>query len=101
MPTVSPSPIKTLAVSREIAADALSVDKQTVDRLIRANKLRASKLGRRVVIRVADVERLLDENAVQGYGWSLKTPANKGFLAREKRTDVSFAPKRNYQLFAA
>jgi excisionase family DNA binding protein len=65
MRTVSPASSK-LAVSRESAADALSVDIQTIDRMIKANKLRASKLGRRVVIRVADVERLLDANAVHG-----------------------------------
>jgi excisionase family DNA binding protein len=51
-----------LAISRKQAADALSVDIQTVDRMIAASKLRASKLGRRVVIRVADIERMLDAN---------------------------------------
>ncbi|UGA43739.1 helix-turn-helix domain-containing protein [Bradyrhizobium quebecense] len=53
-----------LAVSRDEAAYALSVDIQTVDRLIKAKKLRASKLGRRVVVRLADIERMLDANAV-------------------------------------
>jgi excisionase family DNA binding protein len=52
-----------LAISREQAATALSVDVQTIDRMIAANKLRASKLGRRVVIRVADIERMLDANS--------------------------------------
>jgi excisionase family DNA binding protein len=51
-----------LAISRQQAADALGVDIQTVDRMIAAHKLRASKLGRRVVIRVADIERMLDAN---------------------------------------
>jgi len=50
------------AISRSEAADALSVDIQTIDRLITAKKLRASKLGRRVVIRTADIEKLLDAN---------------------------------------
>jgi excisionase family DNA binding protein len=53
-----------ITVSREKAADELDVDVQTIDRLIRAKKLRASKLRRRVVIRVADIERMLSDNAI-------------------------------------
>jgi excisionase family DNA binding protein len=53
-----------ITLSREEVADALSVDVQTIDRMIKAKELRASKLRRRVVIRVADIERLLDANAV-------------------------------------
>jgi excisionase family DNA binding protein len=52
-----------ITLSREEAADALSLDVQTIDRMIRAKQLRASKLRRRVVIRVADIERLLDAHA--------------------------------------
>jgi excisionase family DNA binding protein len=52
-----------ITLSREEAADALSLDVQTIDRMIRAKQLRASKLRRRVVIRVADIERLLDSHA--------------------------------------
>jgi excisionase family DNA binding protein len=51
-----------IAISRGDAADALSVDVQTIDRMIAAKKLRASKLGRRVVVRVADIETMLDAN---------------------------------------
>jgi excisionase family DNA binding protein len=55
-----------ITISRGDAADALSVDVQTIDRMIAAKKLRASKLGRRVVVRVADIETMLDANpAVQ------------------------------------
>ena len=57
-----PNPI---TVSRAHGADMLGVDVQTIDRLITAKKLRASKLRRRVVIRVADLERMLDAQAVQ------------------------------------
>ena len=55
-----------LALSRNDAADAIGVDVQTIDRLIKAKKLRASHVGRRVVVRVADIENFLDANpAVQ------------------------------------
>jgi excisionase family DNA binding protein len=53
-----------ITVSRDEAAEALSVDVQTIDRLIAAKKLRASKIGRRVLIRVAALEAMLDANAV-------------------------------------
>ena len=53
------------AVSREEAADAISVDIQTIDRMIAKKKLRASKVGRRVVVRFADIEKMLDANPVK------------------------------------
>jgi len=49
-----------LAVTREEAADALTVDVQTVDRLISGKKLKASKIGRRVVIKVPSLITMLD-----------------------------------------
>jgi excisionase family DNA binding protein len=42
----------------------LSVDVQTVDRAIAGKKLRASKVGRRVLVRVADLDAMLDANAM-------------------------------------
>jgi excisionase family DNA binding protein len=54
-----------ITVSRDEAAEALSVDVQTIDRLIAAKKLKASKVGRRVLIRVAALEAMLDNTAVQ------------------------------------
>jgi excisionase family DNA binding protein len=51
-----------ITVSRKEAADALGVDVQTIDRMIAAKKLRASKFGRRVIIRNADIEAALDAN---------------------------------------
>ena len=51
-----------ITLSRLEAASALGVDVQTVDRLITAKTLRASKLGRRVVVRVVDIEKMLDAN---------------------------------------
>jgi excisionase family DNA binding protein len=54
-----------ITVSRDEAAEALSVDVQTIDRLIAAKKLKASKVGRRVLIRVAALEAMLDDTTVQ------------------------------------
>jgi len=50
-------------LTREAAA-MLGFDIQTIDGLISAKKLRASKPNRRVVIRVADLEAMLDASAV-------------------------------------
>jgi excisionase family DNA binding protein len=46
------------------AAELLGVERQTIERLIKAGKLRASHVGRRVVIRLADLDKLLAENEV-------------------------------------
>ena len=59
----SNSPVQKLTVSRAVAAEMLSVDVQTVDRAIADKTLRASKIGRRVLIRVADITALLDKSA--------------------------------------
>jgi excisionase family DNA binding protein len=48
-----------ITISRAEAADALSVDIQTIDNMIADGRLRASKLGRRVVIRIVDIEKML------------------------------------------
>ena len=48
-----------ITVSRAEAADALSVDIHTIDNMIADGRLRASKLGRRVVIRILDIEKML------------------------------------------
>jgi excisionase family DNA binding protein len=48
-----------ITISRAEAANALSVDIQTIDNLIADGRLRASKLGRRVVIRIVDIEKML------------------------------------------
>ena len=50
-----------LAYSPNEAAGLLSVSKAHVHRLIEAGKLRAVKLGRRLVIPAAELERLLSE----------------------------------------
>jgi excisionase family DNA binding protein len=54
--------VSKLTVSRAVAAEMLSVDVQTVDRAIADRTLRASKIGRRVLIRVADITAMLDAN---------------------------------------
>jgi excisionase family DNA binding protein len=53
-----------ITISRKETAEALGIDIQTVDRLISSKCLRASKIGRRVLVRVADIERMLDANTV-------------------------------------
>jgi excisionase family DNA binding protein len=64
-PPVQTKPaVQKLTVSRDEAAAMLGVDIQTIDRAITDGKLRRSKLGRRVVIRTADIERMLDAQAV-------------------------------------
>ena len=61
-----PYPSHPLTVSRAEAAATLGVNIQTVDGWIIAKALRASKPdGRRVLIRVADIEAMLDGAVVQ------------------------------------
>ncbi len=56
--------LKPLTVSRNEAAALLGVDVQTIDRQIADKKLRASKIGRRVVVRLAHLEKMLDASEV-------------------------------------
>jgi excisionase family DNA binding protein len=67
-PTVIPPTIKPLTVSLNGAAELLGVSTQTVARYISAGLLRAAKPERRVLIRVADIEAMLDANPAQGAG---------------------------------
>jgi excisionase family DNA binding protein len=53
---------KPLCTSIAGAADLIGVVPLTISRLIKAKKLRASRVGRRVVVRVADIEKYLDAN---------------------------------------
>ena len=64
-PSALAPPTIRLAVSRHEAGAALGVDIQTIDGLISAKKLKASKVGRRVLIRIASIEKMLDAHAVQ------------------------------------
>jgi len=64
----SPSDLKPLAVFREQAAAMIGVDIQTIDRLITGKKLKASRVRRRVVVRVASIEAMLDANPAHGAG---------------------------------
>ena len=64
-PVKSSAPaINPLTVSRAEAAVMLGLELQSIDGLISSKKLRASKPFRRVLIRVADIERMLDASAV-------------------------------------
>jgi hypothetical protein len=71
MPKAKPAPIpappsvKPLVVSRKVAATLLGVCLRTIDGLVSSGKLRASKLDRRLLIRVADIEKMLDATAVR------------------------------------
>jgi excisionase family DNA binding protein len=56
--------ITKLTVSIATAAQMLDTSEQTVMRLIKSGKLRASKPERSVFIRVKDIEKMLDTNAV-------------------------------------
>jgi excisionase family DNA binding protein len=52
-------------VSLNEAADLLGVVPLTITRLIKSGKLRASRVGRRVIVKAADVEKLLTDNEVR------------------------------------
>lgn len=53
-----------LTVTRHEAADALTVDVQSVDGYIASKKLKASKLGTRVLIRVPSLIAMLDDHEI-------------------------------------
>jgi excisionase family DNA binding protein len=53
---------KSISVSE--AANQLGVCPLTIRRLIKVGKLRATKIGRRVIIRTADLNAFLDSNEV-------------------------------------
>ncbi len=53
------------AISIAEAAETLGVVPLTIARLIKAKKLRASHVGRRVVIKVVEIDRYLADNEVQ------------------------------------
>jgi excisionase family DNA binding protein len=52
-------------VSIDGAAKLLSVGPLTVRRLIKSGRLPASKVGRRTVIRIVDLDKLLADNRVE------------------------------------
>jgi excisionase family DNA binding protein len=65
IPTTKPQPaVSKLSVSRREAAAMLSIDIQTIDARIASGALKASKIGTRVLIRVASLEALLDASAL-------------------------------------
>jgi excisionase family DNA binding protein len=51
-----------LTVSIATAALLLEVSEQTITRMIKTKKLRATKVDRRVLIRLADIEQMLADN---------------------------------------
>lgn len=63
-----PENLATLAMTRREAADALRVSLRTIDYLLEQGKLRARRIGRRIVIPRAELEHLLrhDTPVVQG-----------------------------------
>lgn len=58
-----PAPTK-LAVDRATAAEMLGVCLSTIDSMIEDKRLRASKIGTRVLIRVTSLEAALDATAI-------------------------------------
>lgn len=64
-PVPSPAPaIGRLTLSRREAAQSLGLDIQSVDALILSKRLRASKVGRRVLIHVSALESMLEDHAI-------------------------------------
>lgn len=60
----TPQRLQRLAVSPDEAAEMLSVSRSTFDREIRY-EVRVVRLGRRIVIPVAELQRYLAENAAR------------------------------------
>jgi excisionase family DNA binding protein len=56
---------RTICISVAQAAEAVGVVPLTITRLIKGGKLRASRVGRRVVINVADLDKYLADNEVR------------------------------------
>lgn len=56
-PTLTPIP--RLALSIPDAADAIAVSARTVEELIRMGELRCARIGRRIVVPVAELDRYL------------------------------------------
>jgi excisionase family DNA binding protein len=59
---VSPN-VKAISIAE--AAEAIGVVPLTIQRLIKRGALRASRVGRRVVIKLADLDKFLADNEVQ------------------------------------
>lgn len=55
-----------LALTKEEAADALSVCPRSIDMLIASGQLRPVRVGRRVLIAVAEIHRYLASATEQG-----------------------------------
>jgi len=51
-------------IGRKHAAAKLDVDPQTIDKFIRRGQLRAFRVGRRVVVKLDDLMRLVEANEV-------------------------------------
>jgi excisionase family DNA binding protein len=56
--------VSKITMSRAEAAEALGVTVQTITAYIAAKKLRASKPGRHVLIRLADIEAMLSATTI-------------------------------------
>jgi excisionase family DNA binding protein len=57
-----PATITKLTVSIATAAQMLEASEQTIARLIKTKKLHATKVNRRVFIKVSDIEKMLAAN---------------------------------------
>ena len=64
--TKSPAPaVKPMMVSPAVAAQMIGCVKLTICNYIKAGYLRSSKVGRRVYISVADIEKMMADHAVR------------------------------------
>ena len=64
--TKSPAPaVKPMMVSIAVAAQLIGCVKLTIRNYIKAGYLRSSKVGRRVYISVADIEKMMADHAVR------------------------------------
>jgi excisionase family DNA binding protein len=59
---MNPKPKSKIVVSIREAAEMLGVHEDTIRRWIKIGKLRATKVDRRVLIKLADIEQMLADN---------------------------------------
>jgi excisionase family DNA binding protein len=60
---VTKLPMKLMLMSREATAEQCGVHVRTIDKLIKSGRIETVRLGRRVMIKIASVERLVGEGS--------------------------------------
>jgi excisionase family DNA binding protein len=59
---------ESVVVTRREAADSLRVSLRTLDALLASQRIQATRIGRRVLIRRSELERLLGDQALRSSG---------------------------------